>query len=325
MTNEPIMKILNFARKMEPFVERARLTGKHYDVGDVTAINVVERCRKGMNQILLRQKLSELEAKWAIRETFSIAVTYKLETRRRQQRVLKQKAQEIQILKLLDKIKVIRNTVSSLEQKARSKLNEITVKQCWEDFDTEAFAGIVHAMVDMLPTLSPTRIANDARSAICETTLPEYYTPEVRNITRCGGPAVLELWETIPAITRVQTEQFMRRLPQGTSVVRFLRHLEDGLAIFMPRSKNGRSHAIVSVFAYRVAKIWIRLGLHVGRAYDGEENKERDSPFQSFCRHALAAVGESCGISRRQVCKLQHCLSKPNRLKSLNNCEQFSS
>ena len=324
MTNEPIMKTLNFARRMEPFVERARLTDKHYDVGDVAAMNVVERSRKGMNQILLRQKVSELEAKWAIRETFSIAVNYKLETRRRQQRVLKQKAQEIQILKLLEKVKVIRNTVSNLAQKSRSELNEITVKQCWEDFDTEAFAGIVHAMVDILPTLSPTRIANDARSAICETTLPEYYAPEVRNITRCGGPAVLELWETIPAITRVQTEQFMRRLPQGTSVARFLRHLEDGLAIFMPRSKKGRSHAIVSVFAYRVAKIWIRLGLEVGRAYDGVASKERDSPFQSFCRHALAAVGEHCGISRRQVCKLQHCLSKPNRLKSLNNCEQFS-
>ena len=95
MTNEPIMKTLNFARRMEPFVERARLTDKHYDVGDVAAMNVVERSRKGMNQILLRQKISELEAKWAIRETFSIAVNYKLETRRRQQRVLKQKAREI--------------------------------------------------------------------------------------------------------------------------------------------------------------------------------------------------------------------------------------
>ena len=94
-----LLKTLNFARRMEPFVERARLTGKHYDVGDVTAINVVERCRKGMNQIFLGRKFLKLEAKWAIRETFSIAVTYKLETRRRQQRVLKQKAQEIQILK----------------------------------------------------------------------------------------------------------------------------------------------------------------------------------------------------------------------------------
>jgi hypothetical protein len=89
-----------FDRRMEPFVERARLTGKHYDVGDVAAMNVMERSRKGMNQILLRQKISELEAKWAIRETFSIAVNYKLETRRRQQRMLKQKAQEIEILQL---------------------------------------------------------------------------------------------------------------------------------------------------------------------------------------------------------------------------------
>jgi hypothetical protein len=48
MTNEPIMKTLNFARRMEPFVERARLTDKHYDVGDVAAMNVVERSRKGI-------------------------------------------------------------------------------------------------------------------------------------------------------------------------------------------------------------------------------------------------------------------------------------
>ena len=56
MTNEPIMKTLNFARRMEPFVERARLTDKHYDVGDVAAMNVVERSRKGMNQIFSGRK-----------------------------------------------------------------------------------------------------------------------------------------------------------------------------------------------------------------------------------------------------------------------------
>ena len=55
-------------------------------------------------------------------------------------------------------------------------------------------------------------------------TLPKYYAPEVWNITPCGGPAVLELWETIPAITRAQTEQFMRRLRPGTSVARFFWH-----------------------------------------------------------------------------------------------------
>ena len=54
MTNEPIMKTLHFARRMEPFVERARLTDKHYDVGDVAAMNVVERSRKGMNAMRLK-------------------------------------------------------------------------------------------------------------------------------------------------------------------------------------------------------------------------------------------------------------------------------
>ena len=129
MTSEPIMKTLKFDRRMEPFVERARLTHKHYDVGDVGAMNVLERSRKAMNQILLRQKISERKAKCAILETFSIAVNYKLENRRRQQRMLKQKAQGIEILKLLEKVKVIRNTVSHLAQKSRSKLNEVTVKQ----------------------------------------------------------------------------------------------------------------------------------------------------------------------------------------------------
>jgi hypothetical protein len=211
--------------------------------------------------------------------------------------------QELQ--KLLKTINTIREAVSKLEQRSRGKLNKITVNQCWKNFDTEAFAGIVQDMIEILPTLAPARIANDARSAIIEGILPKSYDRDVREIKRRGRPALVELWETIPASTRIQTEKFVRRLPPDTSVIAFFRQLEAGAAALVPRPKDGRSPARVKVFARGVAKIWARLGLHVGRAYDGVWSTERDSPVQSFCGHALAAVGDQSRVSRRQVCNIQ--------------------
>ena len=178
-------------------MRRARLTHKHYDVGDVAAMNVLKRSREGMNtRFSSRQKIAERETKMGNPRNPSIVVDDKLETRRRQQRMLKQKAQEIEILKPSEKVKVIRNMVSNLARKSRSELNELTIKQCWGDFDTEALAGIVHAMVDMLPTLSPTRIAKtlaqqSARRRCRKTTRRKCGTltrVEVRRFSSFGKP-----------------------------------------------------------------------------------------------------------------------------------------
>jgi len=308
MTNEPIRKNLNFDPRMAPYVERARLTLNDYDVSDPAAKEVMERSRDVMKRILLKQKIAEPVAESVIDKTISLAIDYQLELLRRRRRLAKRKDQETELQKLLEKVKIILAKVSKLDQRSRSELNKITVKQCWEDFDTEAFAGIVHGMVEILPTMSPARFANEARSAINDAILPECDELHVREIIRWGEPALLELWETIPAATRIQTEKFLRRLPPGTSVLAFFRKLDEGLATFVPPSKDGRLPGIMRLFARRVARIWVRLGLHAGRAYDGMKGKERDSPFQSFCRHALAAVGDQSSISRRQVGEVQHWL-----------------
>ena len=305
MSNERLVTNLQYPRKMEQFVQRIKAGLKAYDPLNPQMKELMEENRRQMKETLLKKKISERKAEKVIDEAITIALDYRLEPLRRHRCLSAREAEQKELKQLIRAIDTLKQAVSKLEAGSRKELNKTTAKQDWHHFDTEAFAAILHAMMETLPTLSPACIADDAVAAINERTLPGSNARHVRKIVRTAGPAILELWETIPAITRIQTEKFLRRLPPGTSVVEFLRRFGDGLAKFKSGLKDGRRPAMIRVFARRVAKLWRGLGLHVGRAFDGYAREERDSIFQQFCRFALAAVGDRSGVSRRQVCNVQ--------------------
>jgi hypothetical protein len=299
MAKQPLLRNLNVDRKMKPYVERMRLRLKDHQTGDSQVKMLMENSNE-MKKILLKKKIPERAAERAIGEAISIALDYRLEQLRRERYLSDKKAAERDRKHLIKRLDDLIYAVSKLPRLAKCELDKITAEQDWQDFDTEMFTELIHALMQALSKFQFSS-ASDARAAMNEARLPGSKHPRVMAIDRTARPAILDLWDTIPATTRVQVEAHLRRLSRGKSALQFLRHLKTGLVKFNPRSKKGRLPAITRVFAHQIAGIWIGLGLRVGRAAT-----DYDSVFQRFCRHTLAAVGEHSGVSRRQVRNLQN-------------------
>jgi hypothetical protein len=265
---------------------------------DLQAQKLLEDCRSEMAKILKRKKVPEDEAKSAVERTLEIATYHPLE-RPRRDRYLENQAEAIQGLKrLLKHVERIARAISRLTPSAQAELNRI---MSWHDlrhFDTEMFAELVHTM--MSATLSPDRVADEMRSAMSVASLKSSNDKCVREIRRSGPPAVLELWELMPAQTRSAVERSVRRRAPKRALA-FFRHLASELKKHSPQPKRIRRPPLVRFFGHRVAVVWRKLGLHVGRAYDGEMAQHLESDFQKFCRLALTAVGDESRISGRQV------------------------
>ena len=300
MAKQPLVRNLSVDRKMKPYVDRMRLRPKDHQTSNSQGMMLVENSRNEMKKILLKKKIPEQAAERAIDKAGAMALDYQLEPLRRERCFSDKKAAERHRKRLIKHVDDLIYAVSKLPPFGKRELNKITAEQDWRNFDTEIFTELIHALMQALSKFQFSS-AIDARAAMNEARLPGSKHPRVIAIGRTARPAILDLWDTIPATTRVQVEAHLRRLSRGKSVLQFLRHLKTGLVKFNPRSKRGRSPAIMSVFAHRIAGIWIGLGLRVGRAAT-----ESDSVFQRFCRHALAAIGQHSGVSRRQVRNLQN-------------------
>jgi hypothetical protein len=171
----------------------------------------------------------------------------------------------------------------------------------WHDlrhFDTEMLAELIHTM--MTATLSPNRAAEELRSAISVASLKSSNDKSVRKIRRWGPLAFVELWELMPFETRSEVERSVRERSPKRALA-FFRCLAGELKKHSPQLKRVRRPPVVRFFGDRVAKIWGELGLHVGRAYDGDMAQHLESDFQKFCRLALTAVGDQSRISGRQL------------------------
>jgi hypothetical protein len=164
----------------------------------------------------------------------------------------------------------------------------------------------MHAMQDVLSTLSPACVASKARSFIRES-LQASKDSALAQVVRTAPPAITELWEIIPAVTRTNVEAEIRRWtpPKRGQVSQFLNRLVGLLKKYRPTAKRGARRAIQRRYLQKAAKIWRSFGLNVGRAYDGAKTESVESSFQRFARSALLAFGDSSGISARQVRNLK--------------------
>jgi hypothetical protein len=131
-------------------------------------------------------------------------------------------------------------------------------------------------------------------------------------INRTAPPAVVELWDTIPAATRTQTESNLRGSAsvKKSSAIQFLKHLVVLLKRHREKIGRGRRLAIEVGYVQAVEAIWRRhgLGSRIGLAFDylkGAKGENIESRFQRFGRLALAAVGDRSGVSRWQVTKVK--------------------
>ena len=99
--------------------------------------------------------------------------------------------------------------LAKLPRSTKDELNKITTGLNWRQFDPEVFAEFMHAILDALSSAPASRFAAGARSLIVES-LRSSNDRVATKINRTAAPAIMELWDTIPAATRTQMETNLR-------------------------------------------------------------------------------------------------------------------
>jgi hypothetical protein len=289
--NDRLVKPLRISRKMRPFVVRMRLGAKDLDLSDPTTASQFEGNRQEMRGILAAAKIPSAKMKHAIEQTLDAAVDHRLQGMRQEDRRRDRLRSKDSVERLIERLTALTAAIAKLPPTAKKKLNAIVVSHTEQFFDTETFAATTNDIAAALPKLEPRKRGQDAFDVIDQ---------PIPGITRTAPPEIIELWETMSAGTRQQIELKIRRSVPKKSAIKFLRQLVLLLNRFSPRSKAGR-RTIQRQYIERVGKVWQGLGLRIGRAYDGINDKSVESRFQRYCRLALAAVGDNSQISGRQT------------------------
>jgi hypothetical protein len=289
-----VVKAFRVSKKMRPFAGRMRVRIGHLDLTDPATASQFERSREEMQSILAKKKIPAAKAGRAIAQTLEAAADHHLQSLRQKddQRDRVRSAGDVD--RLIVRLQSLAQAIAKLPPIAKKTLNAIVADHTAQFFDMETFAALIQALADALPRLSPKRRAQDVLDGI--------YQP-VLGFIRTSPSELVELWDTMSAETRRQVEQEVRRSAPKRSATAFLRQLIVVLGRFLPQAKGGRLRTIQRRYIQRVGKIWVGLGLKVGRAYDGIKGHDIESRFQRFASVALAAVADNSGISRRQIAK----------------------
>jgi hypothetical protein len=299
--------------RMKPYANRIRLRVAHLDLTDLNNKRRLENARREMTDLLIKKKkVRKKLAQQAVIQALDIAADHQLEALRRRQNLTELTRSQSSLERLLEQLDALTHEISKLPLLAKGKFNEIVAGQDWENFDTETFSELIHAMIHALSKSSPAGIVDKVRSAIIEPVRASKH-PAVVQIIRTAPPTILDLWDVIPAQTRTRVEAKLRTWvpPSQRPAIEFLNRLISLLDRCRPRLRKGRRHAIERRFGRRLARIWRGLGLHVGRAFDGEYDRHVESSFQRFARLALTAVGDDSLISNRQIENLKASLQRP--------------
>jgi hypothetical protein len=292
------------ANQMKPYANRLRVRLADLDLCGPNHELQLEANRTKMTEFLVKKKIRSEVVQRAVALALDIAATHQFEGFRRNQNLDRLAQSERARQRLIQQLRYLAETISKLPPPVKGKLNKIIAEQEWANFDTEMLGELIQTIIDALSKSSPAVTANKAVNAIREWPW-DSADPVIANIIRTAPPAILELWETIPAETRTQLEAGFRNWqpPARRSMMEFLSYADFLLETFQPRSKRGRLPAIERRFAQRVARIWGDLGLHVGRAYDGSTNYR--GTFQRFSGVALSAVRDDSKVSNRQITNLK--------------------
>ena len=296
--SERLINRFRISAKMRPYVLRLRLSaGAHFDFGsDPSTAVEFTRCVEQMRAILIRRKVPVVDADRAILEILPIAFDHRLSRLRFKQRQIMKDHSQQAINQLTSSIGELRRQISPLPPSSLAVLNRhlTAVLEQSMIFDTEILIDVLDATAKALCQVSPRRRAEDAYSVICR------------------QPSLVNLWESIPAVTRVKVEALMQNRRPLTSLVAWLDTLRQLLDQERPVRKEGAPPSVLRVFAKGAARVWERLDLIAGRRYDANKGHIK-SDYQRFCDLALAAFGDTSKLSGRQVSNAKKSLSaSPN-------------
>ena len=301
MNTSRLLNRFRISAAMRPYVLRVRLRGWDFDFGS-NAEGAVEFsvCVNQMRKILLQRCIPIVVADKAVSETLEAAVDHQLSQLRFDRLRAMEDQSQATLDRLIEGLRRIGDAISHLPPASKGVLNDRVFGVLEQQiFDTEIFIDLIETIVATLPELAPRRLASDVLSLI---------NPELSEGRR---PPIIDLWETMPATTRVKIEDLVQKLKLTISVVGWLNCIADLLDRERPQRKRGAPRSTLQILVRRVAAIWRRLGLRPGLAYDfnlhpGEHDRigrggRIDSGFQRYCSSALAAFGDTTKISARQV------------------------
>jgi hypothetical protein len=200
---------IRMSKRLKPFVNRMRLRLKDLDLTDPDAAARLDQAQEDMWSVLKKKKISRTIANQIIAETLDAAVNHRLESLRRDQNLKHLAQANSNINRLIKHVERLAQMLAKLPRPTKGKLNKIMAGLNWRQFDTEVFAEFVNALLDVLSNVPASRFAADARSSIVDS-LRSSDDRVATKINRTAPPAIVELWDAIPAATRTQVESNLR-------------------------------------------------------------------------------------------------------------------
>ena len=195
--------------RMKLYANRLRLRLVHLELTNPKNKERLESSWRKMVDLLIKKKIREDVAQQAVAQALDIAADHQLEVLRRDQNLQELKRSKSDLRRLVKQLELLVRAISRLPPRAKGKLNKIVAAQDWRNFDTEKFGELIHEMIRVLAKSSPACIADTALSAVTKPLRASRH-PAVAQIARTAPPAMLDLWETIPAGTRTQVEAALR-------------------------------------------------------------------------------------------------------------------
>jgi hypothetical protein len=301
------------ANQMKPYGDRLRFRLAHFDLADQGNKLRLENARREMTDILIKKKIPEEQAQRAVAEALDIAADYQLEALRLDRCLRDLSRSRACLRRLIKQLERLNQEISKLPPLAKGQLNKIVTERDWPNFDTETYNELIVAMTDALSESSPACTVEKVLAAINEK-IGSGTHPAVVQIVRTARPALIELWETIPAETRTQVEANLRNWapPKRRAAIEFVDRLGALLEKFWPQLNHGRRLSIIGRLGQRLARTWHAVGLNVvsGRS-------RSPGTFQRFTELALiGVVGGDTRLSNRQVTNLKSRIRRERDSKS---------
>jgi hypothetical protein len=247
-----------------------------------------------MLAILHGKNVAAVKAVAAVQKTLHAAVNHQLAQSRYEIRRSRARSALKDLDELISILERLNEAVSALPPHSKGKLNLCLADVRDDDFfDTDTFHGLIDAILACAPKLSP-RVLAQAMAAVIEPSA-EY----LETTPRCS-----RLWESIPAETRLATEQRARDSSR-LSGIELLRLVSNLLVELRPALPIGRPRSLQLNFVRATNGVWQSLGLKGRLRYDERNGQHVSSPFQQFCDAALNGVGDDRTVSKRQISNMR--------------------
>lgn len=277
-----------------PLDRRFKSYADRITIKELPSTLALEQAKVRMLAILDKKNVDTVKAVVAVEKTLIAAANHHLAQSRYEIRRLARRSALTDLEELTSILEELNEAICALPPGSKGQLNLCLAKGHGGDFfDTETFHGLIHAIIENAPKLSP-RVHAERIAAVVK--------PRIKYLETT--PRCSRLWESMPAETRNKIEQ-KAQTSSRLSGIDLLRVITKHLVELRPALPVGRSVSLQLNFVRATNVVWHSLGLKGRLRYDVRNDRHAVSPFQRFCDEALYGVGDDSVISKRQISNMR--------------------